>query len=177
MPLFGFCFSTGILSFCLSPHTRTHIHPRHFTTPSTEINKSIAFSTFEGKIDESYDWLDFQLEIFFQKLVRDAFIAYWHVEAAFSPLFTTPDTPRSVNFFLDFHNKKAWPEFPTATTKRTTTKLLNRALYKTNFISSDYPGRYRFVLCLNKWKSINVVYGLLLRTSFPILSAANILFC
>lgn len=34
-------------------------------------------------------------------------------------------------------------------------------------MSSDYPGRYRFVLYLNKWKSINVVYGLLLRTSFP----------
>lgn len=51
-------------------------------------------------------------------------------------------------------------------TTRTTTKLSNQARYKTNFVSSDYPGRYRFVLYLNKWKSINVVYGLLLRTSF-----------
>lgn len=90
----------------VTAHSHTYTPSRHFTTPSTEINKSIAVSTFEGKIDESYDWLDFQLEIFLEKLVRAVFIAYWHVEGAFSPLFTAPDTPRSVNFFLDFHIKK-----------------------------------------------------------------------
>lgn len=51
--------------------------------------------------------------------------------------------------------------------KRSTTKLCFQIwlCIKLTSFSSAHPGWYRFVLCLNKWKSINVVYGLLFSSS------------
>lgn len=135
----------------VTAHTPTH--PQDTSPPHqpTEINKSIAVSAFEGKIDEAMiDW------IFNLKYSPES----WCVMHTACLLAIVHNN--------SWHSKvgQLLRRVSLHPTTRTTAKLSNRATNKTNFISSDYPGRYRFVLCLNKWKSINVVYGLLLRTSF-----------
>lgn len=163
----------------VTAYSHKHINTLKTFHHPMNINKSIAVSAFEEKIDECYDWLDFQLEILDIPKIWCVVFSL-HIGMLKQPsrhclqLLTLQGRP---NFSSIFTLKSLLRISDNTTTKRNTTKLSNRALHNTNFISSDYPGRYRFVLCLNKWKSINVVYGLLLRTSFPILSAANILFC
>lgn len=176
MPLFGFCSSsTGILSFCLSPHIHTHtLKTLHHPTSQ---NKSIAVSTFGKKLTKAMiDWI-FNLKYSWKSwcVMFSLHIGMLRLPPRHCSQILTLQGQST--FSASIFTLKRLPEISCSTNKQSTAKLLNRALYKTNFISSDYSGRYRFVLCLNKWKSINVVYGLLLRTSFSILSAANILFC